>query len=164
MGILLLPRLGSEVAEADVAGMEPWSLHPAVLSTRGGKQAGLPEVAWHPCEPALPNLLLPGSWSGQAGTGPLPFSQLLNQGPSQKVGIFTLNKAQSPPSPPSRKTTGFHRESGDWQSPFPQRALGLYRSSTWTLGHSPEKQLPLDGCLSLCMSGILEAERRKRGL
>lgn len=105
MGILLLPRLGSEVAEADVAGMEPWSLHPAVLSTRGGKQAGLPEVAWHPCEPALPNLLLPGSWSGQAGTGPLPFSQLLNQGPSQKVGIFTLNKAQSPPhtSPPPGK-------------------------------------------------------------
>lgn len=98
-----MPRLGSEVAEAGVAGMELWSLHPAVLSTRGGKQAGLPEVAWHPCEPVLPNLLLPGSWSGQAGTGPLPFSQPLNQEPSQKVGIFTLNKAQSAHTAPPGK-------------------------------------------------------------
>lgn len=78
-----MPRLGSEVAEAGVAGVEPWSLHPAVLSTRGGKEAGLSEVAGQPCEPALLNLLLPGNWSGQAGTGPLPLSQLLNQGPSQ---------------------------------------------------------------------------------
>lgn len=62
-----MPRLGGEVAEAGVAGMKPWSLHPAVLSTRGGKEAGLSEVAGHPCEPALPNLLLPGNWSGQAG-------------------------------------------------------------------------------------------------
>lgn len=57
----LMSRLGSEVAEAGVAGVEPWSLHPAVLSTRGGKEAGLSEVARQPCEPALPNLLLPGN-------------------------------------------------------------------------------------------------------
>lgn len=118
-----MSRLGSEVAEAGVAGVEPWSLHPAVLSTRGGKEAGLSEVARQPCEPALPNLLLPGNWSGQAGTGPLPFSQLLNQGPSQKVGVFTLNKAQSAPHRTPRKTTGFHRESGDWQSPFHLKEL-----------------------------------------
>lgn len=97
-----MPRLGSEVAEAGVAGVGPWSLHPAVLSTRGGKEAGLSEVAGQPCEPALPNLLLPGNWSGQAGTGPLPFSQLLNQGPSQKVGVFTLKHSLPHSAPPGK--------------------------------------------------------------
>lgn len=122
VGILSMPQLGSEVAEADVAGLEPWSLHPAVFVHKGLKAGRAASSCLAPREPALPNLLLLGSWSGRTGTGPFPFSQLLNQGPSQKVDVFTLNKAQSPTAPP-RKTAGFHGQSGDWQSPFHLKEL-----------------------------------------
>lgn len=95
MGVLLLPRLGSEVAEADVAGMEPRSLHPAVLSTRGGKQAGLPEVAWHPCEPAVAWEL---EWAGRHRSPPvLPAAE---PGAKPESGYFYSKQSTVPPHRP----------------------------------------------------------------